>query len=56
MKLTKLTENELGVVILALSALFGMLYPHTARWILLVLCLCGLWSWWKQTGKEEEEE
>ena len=44
----KITEKELGVVVLVLCGFFGMIYPTAARWILLVLILVGLWSWWNR--------
>jgi len=45
----KITENEVSIVILVLCGFFGMLYPDTARWILLVLVVLGVWSFVRQT-------
>lgn len=44
----KITENELGIVVLVLCGFFGMLYPLVARWILLVLTVIGVWSFVRQ--------
>ena len=44
--MAKLTQEDAGVVILVLSVIVGFVFPNTARWILLVLVLFGLWSWW----------
>lgn len=44
----KITEREQGTVILALCTFFGFVYPMSARWILLVLCLSAIWNWWKE--------
>jgi len=44
----KITEKELGAILLALCAFFGMVSPMAARWILAVLCLSGILSLWKE--------
>jgi len=47
-------ERDIGCVIFVLSAFAGFMFPSVAKWILLVLALGGLGSWWGQEKAEEE--
>ena len=47
-------DRDIGCVVLVLSAFAGFVFPNAAKWILLVLALGGLGSWWGDGEKKEE--
>lgn len=48
-----MSDREIGCVVFVLSAFAGFVFPNAAKWILLVLALGGLGSWW---GEEKAKE